>query len=316
MASLMGKRVLISGATGFVGANLVRMALRQGADVHIITRSDSNKWRLLDVLESVCEHRADISQKSQINTAVRKIRPDIIFHAAVYGGNPVETDLKALYETNVTGTTNLVRAATEPGFELFVNTGSSSEYGIKNAPITENAALAPVTDYGKSKAAATLYCQSCGKKYGHPIVTLRLFSPYGCYEDRRRLIPSVTLSCLKRENPKISSTHFVRDFVFIEDVLRVYENVAELAKFPGEIFNVGSGRQHTVGDVVSKIVELTEANVTPETGHAQRWPEEPAWWQADITKAQVMLHWTPAYNLDQGLAATIDWFSKNKSLYE
>jgi nucleoside-diphosphate-sugar epimerase len=316
MASLNGKRILVSGATGFVGANLVREALEKGAEVHVITRPNSNKWRLASVLDGIYEHHADISQYPQIDAEVRNVKPDIIFHTAAYGTNPYENNLHKIYDANVIGTANLLKVVKKRGFELFVNTGSSSEYGPKDTPMKENASLEPITGYGKSKAAATLFCQSYARKYDLPIVTLRLFSPYGYFEDRQRLIPSVTLSCLRRENPKISSTSFVRDFVFIEDVVAAYMSCDASAAVPGEVFNIGSGQQHTVGDVVNTIVQLTGTNVTPERGHPQKWPNEPPMWQAAISKAKEMLDWSPVYDLDRGLAATVDWFSTNATLYE
>lgn len=316
MASIEGKRLLVSGATGFVGANLVRGALEKGAETHIITRPNSNKWRLADVLDSIYEHRADISHYQQIDAVASNVKPDIIFHTAAYGTNPHENSLHKMHDANVIGTANLLKAVKKPGFELFVNTGSSSEYGPKDTPMKENASLGPVNDYGKSKAAATLYCQSFAHKHNLPIVTLRLFSPYGYFEDRQRLIPSVTLSCLRGENPDISSMSFVRDFVFIEDVLAAYMSCDALSAVPAEVFNIGSGQQHTVGDVVNTIVQLTGANVRPQRGHPQKWPNEPPLWQADTSKAKEMLDWSPAYDLDRGLAATVDWFTTNVTLYE
>lgn len=316
MASIDGKRILVSGATGFVGANLVREALQKGAEIHVITRPNSNKWRLATVLDRIYEHCADISQYQQIDAEVRGVKPDIIFHTAAYGTNSHENNLQKMHDANVIGTANLLKAVKKLGFELFVNTGSSSEYGPKDTPMTENASVEPINEYGKSKAAATLLCQSCAQKYNLPIVTLRLFSPYGYFEDRQRLVPSVILSCLRRENPRISSTSFVRDFVFIEDVVAAYMSCDASSAVPGEVFNIGSGQQHTVGDVVNTIVQLTGANVTPERGHPQKWPREPPLWQADISKAREMLDWSPVYNLDRGLAATVDWFSTNAPLYE
>jgi nucleoside-diphosphate-sugar epimerase len=310
------KRILVSGATGFVGANLVREALEKGAEVHVITRPNSNKWRLASVLDSIYEHHADISQYRQIDAEVRNVKPDIVFHTAAYGTNPHENGLHKMYDSNVIGTANLLKAVKKLEFELFVNTGSSSEYGLKDTPMKENASLEPISEYGKSKAAATILCQSCAQKYNLPIVTLRLFSPYGYFEDRQRLIPSVALSCLRRENPKISSTSFVRDFVFIEDVLAAYMSCDALSAVPGEVFNIGSGQQHTVGDVVNTIIQLTGANVTPQRGHPQKWPHEPPLWQADISKAREMLDWSPSYDLHRGLAATVEWLSTNAPLYE
>jgi nucleoside-diphosphate-sugar epimerase len=196
-----------------------------------------------------------------------------------------------------------------------VNTGSSSEYGIKDSAIHESALLEPVTEYGVSKAAATLFCQSYAAAYSLPIVTLRLFSPYGRYEQKSRLVPSVILDVLQKINPRISSRRFVRDFIYIDDVLEAYESALSLRKPSGEIFNIGSGRQYSVGDVADGIIKILGNEVTYETGIPQAWKNEPAFWQADIQKAKSELHWEPEYSLERGLAATVDWFKAHKGLY-
>ena len=126
----------------------------------------------------------------------------------------------------------------------------------------------------------------------------------------------VMLWCLRGENPKIASMSFVRDFVFIEDILDAHMSCDALSAVPGAVFNINSGEQHTVGDLVNPIIRLTGEKVTPRRGYPQKRPNEPPFWQADISKAKEMLDWKPAYDLHQGLAATIDWFSANVTLYE
>jgi nucleoside-diphosphate-sugar epimerase len=175
--------------------------------------------------------------------------------------------------------------------------------------------LEPVNDYGVSKSAVTQYCQAIAKNEDLPIVTLRLFSPYGSYEESVRLIPSVILSCLRRKKPKISSPNFVRDFVYIQDVLDAYAKLSEVRPLSGEIFNIGSGKQCTVGDVANKIIELSGYDIEFDTGMPQGWPNEPKKWEADISKANDILGWKPKYDLENGLAETIRWFRKKIILY-
>lgn len=315
MASLKGKRVLITGATGFVGSNLVRMALKQGSDVHIITRTKSDKWRIDDVSTYITDYNSDLLDYKRLDDIVSIIRPDIIYHTATYGGKPNQRETIRIVQTNLIGTINLIKACMKFSFDLFVNTGSSSEYGIKEKPMMEEDLLEPVNDYGVSKSAATQYCRAIAKTEELPIVTLRLFSPYGSYEGSTRLIPSVILSCLRRNKPRISSPNFVRDFVHIKDVLDAYEKLIDIPQLSGEILNIGSGKQCTIEEVANKIIELLGNCVELETGMAQRWPNEPKKWEADISKANDILAWKPKYDLENGLAETISWFEKNINRY-
>ncbi|RQW80489.1 MAG: NAD-dependent epimerase/dehydratase family protein [Methanothrix sp.] len=319
MTSLNGKRVLITGATGFIGANLARMALLEGSDVYIITRTESDKWRIGDILGDIVEYNADydvdLLDQDKLNRIIARIRPEVIYHTATYGGRPGQKDTLKIVQTNLIGTINLIKACRKFGFDLFVNTGSSSEYGVKERAMHEGDLLEPVNDYGVSKSAATQYCRAVAKNEDLPIVTLRLFSPYGSYEESTRLIPSVILSCLKGMKPKISSPYFVRDFVYIQDVLDAYAKLSNVPCLSGEVFNIGSGKQCTVGDVANKIIELSCGGFELETGAPQAWPNEPKKWEADISKANDILGWKPKYDLENGLAETIRWFEKNINLY-
>ena len=315
MNQLSGKKVFITGATGFVGSNLVRRALSQGADVYINTRSSSDTWRIRDNLADVTVVSADITEFEKIRDSLSDVKPEIIFHTAVYGGSAEQSDIQKIIDTNICGTVNLLKCCRTLNLDLFVNTGSSSEYGLKNYPMKESDILDPVTDYGAAKAAATLFCRSHAMSEKIPVVTLRLFSPYGPYEQKNRLVPSVVLAALQKTSPVIASRQFVRDFIFIDDVLDAYE-AATLIRHPsGEIFNIGSGQQHTVGEVTDTIISLLGNEVTAQTGRPQAWKNEPTCWQADIHRATSELHWEPRYSLQDGLATTVDWFKKNKTLY-
>jgi nucleoside-diphosphate-sugar epimerase len=315
MSLLNGEKVFITGATGFIGSNLARRCLERGAEVFINLRKTSDTWRIRDILKEVNAVSADITEYEKLRDALKKIHPDSVFHTAAYGGSAEQKTTEKIIETNIAGTVNVVRSCRDIGVRMMVNTGSSSEYGIKNAAMHESDLLEPVTEYGVSKAAATLFCQSYAAAYNLPIVTLRLFSPYGRYEQKSRLVPSVILAALQKINPRISSREFVRDFIYIDDVLDAYESALSLGKPSGEIYNIGSGRQHSVGEVVDGIINILGNEVTCETGTPQAWKNEPAFWQADIQEAKSALHWEPEYSLEHGLAATVAWFRVHKGLY-
>jgi nucleoside-diphosphate-sugar epimerase len=310
------KTVLVTGATGFVGSCLTHGLVNEDCDIHIIKREQSNTWRIKDILSRVVAHNVDLIDGSSLEKLIRNIKPEIIFHTATYGGYPFQKNVNKVIQTNIVGTVNLVNACSKAGFNIFVNTGSSSEYGLKSKPMGETDLLEPNNNYGVAKASATLFCQAKARSEGLPIVTLRLFSPYGYYEEATRLVPSVIISCLTGKNPKVSSPEPVRDFVFIEDVLGAYIKVANVPSIGGEIFNIGYGRQHSVGEVVNKIIESTERKASPEWGGISKRTSEPTIWQADISKAKDILKWEPRYNLEQGLNKTVKWFEENLSLYK
>jgi nucleoside-diphosphate-sugar epimerase len=316
MRSLSGKKVLITGSAGFVGANLARMALQGGAEVHIITRRTSDRWRIRRLERDLTDHIGDLSDFERTREIVRAVRPEIIYHAAAYGGSPSQKVFEEIIRSNFTATANLVNACKSTGFELFVNTGTSSEYGPKEVPMREDDLLKPINDYGVSKSAATLYCQAAALRDDLPIATLRLFSPYGDYEGASRLVPSAILACLRGEAPRISSHKFVRDFIYIDDVMDAYTCLGSAKRICGEIFNVACGEEHSVGEVVQKIIEIAEAGSLPETGVPQAWPNEPSRWQAEISKARTVLKWEPKHSLKSGLEASVEWFRDNLDLYQ
>jgi len=313
---LEGKRVLITGATGFIGSNLLRRCIRDGADVSIFIRKDSNLWRIKNVVANVKKLKVDLLDRGAVEKSVNKIKPEIIFHTAVYGALSGQLDKKRIMAVNFKGAVNLIDACKKFDFELFVNSGSSSEYGLKTRAMCEDDISEPFSPYGVSKARAGLYAQKTARDCKKPIITLRLFSPYGYFEDYNRLIPAVILSCLRGQHIELSSPHSVRDFIFIDDVVDAYLEAIEYSeKTSGGIFNIGSGTQYKIEDVVWKIIKLIGSKVKPEWSSLKNSRIEPSRWQANRDKAEKELHWVPLHTLDKGLAKTISWFKKNIHLY-
>lgn len=311
-----GKKILITGATGFIGSNLARFFVGQKAEVHILKRTTSNDWRIRDILQEIESHDADLADYNLLKATVLSIKPDVILHTAVYGGHSTQKDSMKVIESNFIGTINLLSACKSIDYERFINTGSSSEYGIKTARMNENDVCEPVEEYGVTKAAASMYCRMLADKDGKPIITLRLFSPYGCYDDASRLIPSAILSCLNQKAPRVSSPDFVRDFIFIDDILDAYARAIAVSMKGGEIINVGSGQQSTIGDTVNTITRLMGDQIKPEWGNTPKRPNEPKTWEADIGKARELLGWKPLYSMEKGLKKTIEWFNDHRAFYE
>jgi len=313
---IKGKNFLITGASGFIGANLTRHFLKRGANISILKRRQSNLWRIYDIKNRISIYNVDLLEYAKVKRVVNRIKPDVIFHTAAYGGHVSQGNLSRILKTNFIGTVNLLNCCSKIGFELFVNTGSSSEYGIKDHPMQESDILTPITPYGVSKAAATIYCQYVARRNDLPVITLRLFSPYGYFDDGNRVISYVILSCLKNSLPDISSPASVRDFIFIDDVMSSYEQALEKnGNMRGDIFNIGSGKQCSIINLVKKIVRAFGNNMTVGYKEDLCAGIESKHWVADTSKSFKELGWKPKFNLDEGLKKTIKWFKDNNSFY-
>jgi nucleoside-diphosphate-sugar epimerase len=309
-------KLLVTGATGFIGSNVARYFLKRGFDVDVFVRKGSDTWRIRDIRRDLSVRVVDLTDKTTVRRTVSRSKPDVIVHAASYGGNRGQTETDAIFRANDLGTRHLYEACRDHGFKIFINTGTSSEYGVKSTPMKESDALCPVADYGVSKAAATLFLKELAKREKRCIVTLRLFSPYGYFEAAERLVPSVILSCLKGRAPLVSAPGNVRDFVFIEDVLDAYgKAVKNRNKISGEVFNIGQGQQHSVAEVVGCVARLTGLKAAPRWGQAKSRVLEPERWQADIRKAKKLLDWKPRHTLTEGLKKSVSWFKDNLELY-
>jgi nucleoside-diphosphate-sugar epimerase len=310
----LSKRVLVTGASGFVGANLGRRLVAEGHDVHLVLRSQHSTWRLAGN-EDAAVHQADLRDAASVGRAVRDIRPDWIFHLAAYGAYSSQTDVREMVETNLAGTINLVEACLESGFESFVNTGSSSEYGLKHGAPAETEPLEPNSPYAVTKAAATMYGGFAARKHGARIRTLRLYSVYGPWEEPTRLIPTLIVNGLHSRLPALVDSKVARDFVYVDDVCDAYlAAAADKAAAPDAIFNVGTGVQSSLERVVQVARRLLAIDAEPQWGSMPNRVWDTTTWVADSKKIRHELGWEPRHSLEAGLSATIDWFRAHPSL--
>lgn len=309
------KRVLITGGTGFVGANLTRYLIERGCEIHLIVRPQYNAWRLTSIESDIHLHVVDLMNGNELEQLLKKIRPEWIFHLAVYGAYSSQCDLQQMINTNITSTANLVRASLCVDFEAFVNTGSSSEYGLKTGPPKENAWIDPNSYYACTKAAATHLCRHLSIEHDLHITTLRLYSAYGPFEEPTRLIPTLVRYALRSDLPPLVSPNVARDFVYVEDVCRAYQLAAmNPQQQRGAIYNVGTGVQTTLEMVVKHVTSICNIKKEPQWGSMPERAWDTTSWVANCEKIHSELNWRPQVDFAQGFQHTLKWFAANLEL--
>ena len=307
---------LITGASGFIGSVLLRKLISQKREVHLILRKNSNTWRIDDLLNKIPIHYSDLSDVKVLIEIIKKVKPTIIYHLATNGAYSYQNDANQIIETNILGTWNLLQACNSVSYDLFVNTGSSSEYGFKQFAMKEIDLLEPASYYAVTKSAQTLLCSHIARQEKRPIVSFRPFSVYGPYEEPKRFIPTLMKALYFNKKMDLVSPETARDQIYVDDVVEAYLKIEELMKHPGEYFNIGTGIQSTIKDVVDTAVKVTNKTAQFKWGTMEGRSWDTNNWVADISKAQHLLKWTPKVNLEQGLKLTWDWFQKNYKFYQ
>jgi UDP-glucose 4-epimerase len=309
------KRVIVTGASGFVGANLAHRLLRDGHDVHLLVREDYTPWRIESIRSETHLHAVDLGNIETLTNVIGRIQPDWIFHLAAYGAYPSQADLYKMVQTNVVGTVNLVEACMKVGFEAFINTGSSSEYGFKDHAPSEKEWLEPNSHYAVTKASATLFCRYTAQFKNVHLVTLRLYSVYGPYEEPTRLIPTLILRGLRGGLLSLVNPSVAHDFIYIDDVIEAYVLAASVSgQEPGAIYNVGTGVQTSIGEVVKTAQQVLEYEVEPDWGSMPNRQWDIDVWVADNKKIREELGWYPKYNFEQGFRLMLSWFHSNPTM--
>jgi nucleoside-diphosphate-sugar epimerase len=303
------ERVLITGGSGFLGACLTRDLLAEGHDVHLLLRPEAKTWRLLGLSGKFTTHCADLCDREAVRRAVVACRPEVIYHLAAHGAYPFQCDRASILATNLLGTANLLDALAGHDYRALVNAGSSSEYGHKDRPMREDDRLEPRTDYAVTKAAATLLCQAEAHK-GRPVTTVRVFSAYGPWEEPSRLVPYVMACCARGECPRVTAGQQPRDFIYVEDVVELFKVAARHPQARGQILHAGTGKQHTVRDMIETIVAVCGGDkVAAEYGAAALRPDEPGVWVADIACTTELTGWRPRHDLRAGIQRMWHWFT-------
>lgn len=308
-------RVLITGASGFVGNNLARFLLSEGHDVTLLLRQDHNPWRIRDIQSDVRIEIADLGDPDSTARTVRSANAQWIFHLAAHGAYSSQSDLMRILQTNMIGTANLVQACIAHGFEVFVNTGSSSEYGFKDCAPTEKERLEPNSFYAVAKGSATMFCRYTARSRGLRIPTLRLYSVYGPFEEPTRLMPTLIVNALEKRLPRLVNPDIARDFIYVDDVVKAYVLAATIEQEdPGAVYNVGSGIQTTIRELVGLARRLLDVSVEPQWGSMQDRIWDTGTWVADARKIGTELGWYAEHSVEQGFRKMVEWFQANPEI--
>jgi nucleoside-diphosphate-sugar epimerase len=285
--------------------------LRRGHDVHVLLRDPARAWRLADIADQLAIHAGQLLDADSVHRAMAAACPDVVLHLATHGAYESQSNARMILDTNIVGTLHLLDAATRANVGLFVQTGSSSEYGFKDEPMAEIDRLEPNSMYAVAKSAQTHLGQLWTQKTEMPAVTLRLFSVYGPWEEPTRLIPTL-LDRARRDLPLLMvSPETVRDFVFVDDVVDALLDFDGLRPLGGKIVNLGTGIETTMCELVETTLDLLDSR------SEVRWNAYPArgWdtnrWCADPRKAFDRLGWSPRHSLRDGLAKTAAWLTED-----
>lgn len=324
---LKGKRILVTGADGFIGSHLVEELILQGHEVRAFVMYNSfNSWGWLDhspakVRESMEIFAGDIRDPHGVKEAMKGC--GVVMHLAALIGIPYSYHSPDTYvDTNVRGTLNVVQAARELGVEKVIHTSTSEVYGTARfVPITEEHPLQGQSPYSASKIGADQIALSFYTSFGTPVAVVRPFNTYGPRQSARAIIPTVITQIAGGSRTlKLGALHPTRDFNYVQDTVQGFIAAAEAERGVGEVVNIGSNYEISIGDTVRLIAEVMGAEVEVETEDIRLRPEksevERLW--ADNAKAKALFGWEPRYGgregLKRGLAETVAWFADPANL--
>jgi NAD dependent epimerase/dehydratase len=321
------KRVLVTGADGFIGSHLVEALLKKGCSVRAFVYYNSfNSWGWLDSLlpeqlQKIDVFAGDIRDPHGVRTAMKGC--DAVLHLAALIAIPYSYHSPDTYvDTNVKGTLNVLQAAREIGVRRIIHTSTSEVYGTARfVPITEEHPLQGQSPYSATKIAADQLAYSFHASFGLPVVIARPFNTYGPRQSARAVIPTViTQIAGGRRQIKLGAVSPTRDFNYVQDTVAGFIAALNSDKGQGEVVNFGSNFEISVGDTARLIAEAMNTEVEIVTDEARLRPEnsevERLW--ADNTKAKQLFGWQPAYGgregFKRGLMETVEWFRNPANL--
>lgn len=321
MKGYAGKKVLVTGAGGFIGSHLAEALVRAGADVRAMVLYDSLGMRgWLDSCELAGQmeiHAGDIVDYDSVRTAMAG--RDIVFHLAALIAIPYSYAAPLSYiRINIEGTANVLRAARDIGAKV-VHTSTSEVYGTaRYVPIDEAHPLQGQSPYSASKIGADKIAESFHLSFGLPVLTVRPFNTYGPRQSARAILPSIiTQVQAGKRTIRLGNLTPTRDLTFVEDTAAGFIAAGTSSAAIGGTFNLGTGREISIGDLVGLVGRVLGQPVEVETDAARMRPEssEVERLLSDPSRAKAVFGWQAAVSLEDGIARAAEWFARNRHLY-
>jgi NAD dependent epimerase/dehydratase len=322
-----GKKILVTGADGFIGSHLVEHFVAQGAEVKAFVLYNSfNSWGWLDeadarIKKSIEVFAGDIRDPHGVHAAMRGC--DVVMHLAALIAIPYSYHSPDAYvDTNIKGTLNVVQAARSLGVERVVHTSTSEVYGTARfVPITEDHPLQGQSPYSATKIGADQVAMSFYLSFGTPVTVIRPFNTYGPRQSARAVIPTIITQIASGQRQiRLGAMKPTRDFNYVADTVRGFDAVAQCDAAVGQVVNIGSNYEISVGDTATLIAELMnrEVEFTLDSQRLRPADSEVERLWADNSRARDLAGWAPSYagreGLRRGLAETIAWFGEPDNL--
>ncbi len=317
------QHVLVTGAGGFIGSHLTEALVRAGAQVtaflHYNSRNDLGMLQYADpaVLAQIRFYFGDIRDFQAVKKGMQET--EIVFHLAALIGIPYSyVHPHDVVQTNVTGSLNVFTAAQELGVKQVIHTSTSEVYGTaRYAPIDEAHPLQGQSPYSASKIGADMLAESFYRSYQLPVSIVRPFNTYGPRQSTRAVIPTIISQMLTQERVHLGSLHPLRDFNYVADTVSGFMAAACPATV-GEVVNVGSGREISIGELVALIRQLVGREVEVEADESRVRPSasEVGRLLANTEKMRRLTQWQPQVSFTEGLQQTIDWIAHHTGLYQ
>jgi NAD dependent epimerase/dehydratase len=321
MSDWSGRRVLVTGAGGFIGSHLCERLVELGANVRAFVEYNSlGSWGWLD--DSRCRGDlevvlGDVRDGDSIASAVGGI--DTVFHLAALIAIPFSYEAPLAYlQTNTIGTANVLRSAQRAGCRRVVHTSTSEVYGTaRYVPIDEAHPLQAQSPYAASKIAADKLAESFHLSFGIPVATLRPFNTYGPRQSARAVIPTIVTQALAGPTVALGNLTPTRDFTYVTDAVEAFVGISDCEAAVGRIVNAGSGQEISIGSLAERIEELVGRRppVEHDPRRVRRADSEVERLCADASLARDLFGWAPIVELDEGLQATVGWIAENLDRY-